>query len=103
MTYFDPTKDDPARTPIHIQLQALGHFVKAGKVRAIGLSNETPYGVHEFVRLAETYGLPRVAIGAYGTVDATPGHEPARASVPARTSRRRTSPTVGPAAGTAAS
>ena len=35
--------------------------MKAGKVRAIGLSNETPYGVHEFVRLAEQYGLPRVA------------------------------------------
>jgi aryl-alcohol dehydrogenase-like predicted oxidoreductase len=35
--------------------------VKAGKVRAIGLSNETPYGVHEFVRLAEQHGLPRVA------------------------------------------
>ena len=30
-------------------------------VRAIGLSNETPYGVHEFVRLAEQHGLPRVA------------------------------------------
>ena len=25
------------------------------------LSNETPYGVHEFVRLAEQHGLPRVA------------------------------------------
>jgi aryl-alcohol dehydrogenase-like predicted oxidoreductase len=36
-------------------------LVKAGKVRAIGLSNETPYGVHEFVRLAEQHGLPRVA------------------------------------------
>ena len=36
-------------------------MVKAGKVRYIGLSNETPYGVHEFVRLAEQHGLPRVA------------------------------------------
>ena len=61
MTYFEPSKDDPALTPIHIQLEALGHLVKAGKVRAIGLSNETPYGVHEFVRIAEAYGLPRVA------------------------------------------
>ena len=32
-----------------------------GKVRHVGLSNETPYGVHEFVRLAEAHGLPRVA------------------------------------------
>jgi aryl-alcohol dehydrogenase-like predicted oxidoreductase len=29
-------------------------------VRHIGLSNETPYGVHEFVRLAEQHGLPRI-------------------------------------------
>jgi len=61
LTYFDPTKDDPAATSIHEQLQALARLVKAGKVRAIGLSNETPYGVHEFVRLAEAHKLPRVA------------------------------------------
>ena len=30
-------------------------------MRHVGLSNETPYGVHEFVRLAEQHGLPRVA------------------------------------------
>lgn len=42
-------------------LQALAGLVQAGKVRHIGLSNETPYGVHEFVRLAEQHGLPRVA------------------------------------------
>jgi aryl-alcohol dehydrogenase-like predicted oxidoreductase len=59
--YFDPAKDDPTVTSIHAQLEALGQLVKAGKVRAIGLSNETPYGVHEFVRLAEQHGLPRVA------------------------------------------
>jgi aryl-alcohol dehydrogenase-like predicted oxidoreductase len=35
-------------------------LVKAGKVRHIGLSNETPYGVHEFIRLADQHGLPRV-------------------------------------------
>ena len=50
-----------SRTSIHEQLQALAGLVQAGKVRAIGLSNETPYGVHEFVRLAEQHGLPRVA------------------------------------------
>jgi aryl-alcohol dehydrogenase-like predicted oxidoreductase len=61
MTYFDPSKDNPALTSILEQLEAMGRLVKAGKVRAIGLSNETPYGVHEFVRLAEQQGLPRVA------------------------------------------
>ena len=38
----------------------MAKLVQAGKVRAIGLSNESPYGVHEFVRLAEQHGLPRV-------------------------------------------
>ena len=58
--YYDPSKET-SQTPIPEQLEALAGLVKAGKVRAIGLSNETPYGVHEFVRLAEQHGLPRVA------------------------------------------
>lgn len=58
--YFDPAKDKP-HASVHEQLEAMAELVKAGKVRAIGLSNETPYGVHEFVRLAEQHGLPRVA------------------------------------------
>jgi len=58
---YDPTLDNPALTSIHTQLQAMDALVRAGKVRAIGLSNETPYGVHEFVRLAEQHGLARVA------------------------------------------
>ena len=58
--YYDPAQERSA-TSIHEQLQALGRLVQEGKVRHIGLSNETPYGVHEFVRLAEQHGLPRVA------------------------------------------
>ncbi|VTU27350.1 L-glyceraldehyde 3-phosphate reductase [Variovorax sp. PBS-H4] len=58
--YYDPARET-SRTSIPEQLEALAGLVKAGKVRAIGLSNETPYGVHEFVRVAEQHGLPRVA------------------------------------------
>ena len=58
--YYDPTKER-TQTSIHEQLEAMDKLVKQGKVRCIGLSNETPYGVHEFVRLAEQHGLPRVA------------------------------------------
>jgi aryl-alcohol dehydrogenase-like predicted oxidoreductase len=58
--YFDPSQDRDFTT-IHEQLEALAGLVKAGKVRYIGLSNESPWGVHEFVRLAEQHGLPRVA------------------------------------------
>jgi aryl-alcohol dehydrogenase-like predicted oxidoreductase len=48
-------------TPISEQLSALADQVKAGKIRYIGLSNETPYGVSEFVRCAEQFGLPKIA------------------------------------------
>lgn len=58
--YFDPAQNAP-QTPIRDQLEVLAGLVRAGKVRAIGLSNETPWGVAEFVRLAEQHGLPRVA------------------------------------------
>lgn len=58
--HFEPAKDRPCPSILE-QLQALAQLVQQGKVRAIGLSNETPYGVHEFVRLAEQHGLPRVA------------------------------------------
>ncbi|WP_332744906.1 aldo/keto reductase [Hydrogenophaga sp.] len=57
---FDPSKDKPCASVLE-QLEAMAELVKAGKVKAIGLSNESPYGVHEFVRLAEQHGLPRVA------------------------------------------
>lgn len=57
--YFDPSKDK-IETSIHEQLLAMDKLVKAGKIRYIGLSNETPYGTHEFVKLAEQHGLPRV-------------------------------------------
>ncbi len=59
MSYFDPAKDKSV-TSILEQLEALAKLVQAGKVRYVGLSNESPYGVHEFVRLAEQHGLPRV-------------------------------------------
>jgi len=57
--YFDPAKDQP-QTSILEQLQALDLLVKAGKVRHIGLSNESPWGLTEFLHVAERHGLPRV-------------------------------------------
>jgi aryl-alcohol dehydrogenase-like predicted oxidoreductase len=58
--YFDPAKER-TRTSIFHQLEALNRLVRQGKIRHIGLSNESPYGVHEFVRLAEQFDLPRIA------------------------------------------
>ncbi|MEJ2094699.1 MAG: NADP(H)-dependent aldo-keto reductase [Gammaproteobacteria bacterium] len=39
---------------------ALGGLVKAGKIRYVGISNETPWGIAEYLRLAEKKGLPRI-------------------------------------------
>lgn len=58
--YYDPAREKPVSS-IHEQLDALARLVRDGKVRAIGLSNETPFGVAEFVRVAEQHGLPKVA------------------------------------------
>ncbi|WP_420563704.1 NADP(H)-dependent aldo-keto reductase [Thalassobaculum sp.] len=53
--------DDETPTPIAEQLFTLDTLVKAGKIRHIGLSNETPWGMMTFARLADEHGLPRVA------------------------------------------
>lgn len=51
----------PDDVPIEETLSALADLVKAGKIRAVGLSNETPWGVAQFLRASENLGLPRVA------------------------------------------
>ncbi len=58
-TSYDVTQEHDS-TPIAEQLHVLAELVKAGKVRHIGLSNETPWGVSEFVHCAEQLGLPRI-------------------------------------------
>ena len=45
--------------PIHEILGALGKLVAGGKVRFVGLSNETPWGVMSFLKASEQHGLPR--------------------------------------------
>jgi aryl-alcohol dehydrogenase-like predicted oxidoreductase len=52
--------EEDASTPILETLQALGELVKAGKVKQIGVSNETPWGVNEYLRLAREENLPRI-------------------------------------------
>ena len=47
-------------TPIEETLGALAELVKQGKVRHIGISNETPWGVSEYLRLSRELKLPRI-------------------------------------------
>ena len=41
-------------------LEVLGDLCKSGKIRNIGLSNETPWGLGEFIKQAELLDLPMV-------------------------------------------
>ncbi|WP_454256079.1 NADP(H)-dependent aldo-keto reductase [Pseudomonas sp. Marseille-Q8238] len=47
-------------TPLQETLDVLAEQIKAGKIRHIGLSNETPWGTMKFLQLADSLGLPRM-------------------------------------------
>ena len=54
-------KDKPEATPIEETLEGLDRVVRAGKVRAVGLSNESAWGVMRYLQLSEALGQTRVA------------------------------------------
>lgn len=64
---FDPANEFNANgetkvwEPIRTQLETLAELIQEGKVRHIGLSNEYPWGVMEFLRIAKAHDLPRIA------------------------------------------
>ena len=53
-------KADDDAIALEESLEALDELVKSGKVRHVGLSNETPWGMMESLRLAREKNLPRV-------------------------------------------
>jgi aryl-alcohol dehydrogenase-like predicted oxidoreductase len=53
----DPSQDGAA---IDETMRAMEELVRAGKVRHVGVSNETPWGLARHLRLAESAGVPRV-------------------------------------------
>ncbi|CAN7594356.1 NADP(H)-dependent aldo-keto reductase [Trinickia sp. LjRoot230] len=55
-----PWIDDAYSVPIEETLGVLAEFVRAGKIRHVGISNETPWGVAQFLRASERLGLPRI-------------------------------------------
>lgn len=54
------SESDADTVPIAETLAVLDELVKAGKIRHIGLSNETPWGMHRFLLEAERHGYPRI-------------------------------------------
>jgi aryl-alcohol dehydrogenase-like predicted oxidoreductase len=59
-TVFDP-RQVKETVPIAEQLEVFADVIKAGKIRYVGLSNETPWGVVQFSQAAKQLGLPKVA------------------------------------------
>ncbi|OIW17938.1 hypothetical protein TanjilG_17774 [Lupinus angustifolius] len=53
-TEYDPVRQYPS-VSIDEQVEALSKAIKAGKIRYVGLSNETPYGVMKFIQVAEKF------------------------------------------------
>src|SRR4030095_4981438 len=53
-------KENEDTVPIEETLEVLTELVRAGKIRHVGLSNETPWGMHGVLQLADQRGLARV-------------------------------------------
>ncbi len=66
----EPVDDENS---IHDTLDVMADLVKAGKIRHLGLSNESAWGTMTFVKEAEMHGLPRVVSiqNAYSLVNRT--------------------------------
>jgi aryl-alcohol dehydrogenase (NADP+) len=81
--FYDP-QQERATIGIAEQLEALDTVVQAGKVRYIGLSNESPWGVMQFLRLARERNLPMAASiqNAYSLLNRS--YEPALSEVTRR-------------------
>jgi aryl-alcohol dehydrogenase-like predicted oxidoreductase len=47
-------------TPMEVVLENLESLIKSGKVRYVGLSNETPWGILNFLKISEKKNLPRI-------------------------------------------
>lgn len=68
---FSLLPDAPEQVPVEETLAALSELVDEGKIRAIGLCNESPWGVMRYLAAAERMGLARVASvqNGYSLVD----------------------------------
>lgn len=56
---YEHKSDDPV-TDFRETLQVLQDFIQEGKLRYIGISNETPWGTMQYLRLAEKENLPKI-------------------------------------------
>ncbi len=55
-----PYPDTQEEVTLIESLEALAELIRAGKIRYIGISNETPWGVMKYLHLAEKHDLPKM-------------------------------------------
>ncbi|GGK37493.1 aldo/keto reductase [Salinarimonas ramus] len=69
---WKPSEPGPEH-PVEETLEILGELVTAGKIRHVGLSNESAWGTMTYLKHAEAKGLPRVASiqNAYSLINRT--------------------------------
>lgn len=58
---YNPKHEREGSVPIKETMLALKELLDAGKIKTYGLSNETTFGVCQFVKLAEELGMPKPA------------------------------------------
>ncbi len=58
---YSQLKDAPGQISIEETLAALAEQVAAGKVRAVGVCNETPWGVMRYLFMSDLMTVPRIA------------------------------------------
>ncbi|WP_413206936.1 aldo/keto reductase [Rhodospirillum sp. A1_3_36] len=61
LDYVHRPEEESESTPLEETIEALGALITAGKIRAWGLSNETPWGVMRAIALCDAMGIPRPA------------------------------------------
>ena len=59
---YQPHRQDTADTQANLEdmLETLGALIQEGKLRHVGVSNETTWGIAQWLRIAEAKGLPRL-------------------------------------------
>lgn len=69
---FDPAQEREM-VSLHEQLETFADLIKAGKIRYVGVSNETAWGICEFSHLAKIHNLPQMISiqNAYNLVNRT--------------------------------
>ena len=57
---YEHDENDKNWTPFEEILESLKKFIKQGKIRYVGLSNETAWGLSKFLELSKMKGLPKM-------------------------------------------